>query len=60
MQRYNIKYYHICSDGLICLEPADDGEFVRYEEVEKELKRIAKLLATEQDDTPNQESDDKQ
>ena len=37
MQRYNIKYYHICSDGLICLdplEPAEDGEFVKYEDVE--------------------------
>ena len=49
MQRYNIKYYHICSDGLICLEPADDGEFVRYEEVEKELEKIQKKLNKEQD-----------
>ena len=59
MKRYNIKYYHICSDGLICaLEPADDGEFVKYADVEKEFERIAALFATEQDDTPNQEGDD--
>lgn len=38
----------------------DDGKFVRYEEVEKEFKRLVVLLKTEQDDIPNQESDDKQ
>lgn len=60
MQRYNLVFFKVCSNGQKCLEPADDGKFVRYEEVEKEFKRLVVLLKTEQDDIPNQESDDKQ
>lgn len=59
MQRYRLNCYNTLVDGIeIRLEPDKDGEFVRYDDVEKELKRIAKLLATEQDDNHNPEGDD--
>ena len=53
MKRYNIKYYHTCSNGQKCLEPAEDGEFYRRADVEKELKRLTDLLETEQESTPD-------
>ena len=59
MQRYRIKYTHSAADVFqVFLVPDDDGDLCKYEDVEKDFKRIAALFATEQDDKPNQESDD--
>lgn len=60
MQRYRLNCYNTIVGGIeIRLEPDDDGNLCKYEDAEKEFKRLSDLLATEQDDNHNPEGDDK-